>query len=106
MMRRRQFITLLGDAAAASPLVAWAQQTAMPVVGFLHPSSIDAFAGNLRGFRQASKTLATSKARGVSDQQALPNTTRLFPTWNTAGQQPTWAAVGLCADGRSQPTVL
>jgi putative ABC transport system substrate-binding protein len=54
-MRRREFITFLGGTAATWPLAAQAQQPAMPVVGFLGSSTLQAYAARLRAFAQGLK---------------------------------------------------
>jgi putative ABC transport system substrate-binding protein len=66
MMRRRDFVTLIGGAAFAWSRSARAQQPAMPVIGFLEPRSPDTIADLLRASRQGLKDTGYVEGENVA----------------------------------------
>jgi len=94
MIRRREFITLLGGAAAAWPAAARGQQAGMPVVGFLHPATPDSFPDRLRAFRQGLKDTGYVEGESVA----------IVYRW---GENQPDRLPALAADlARQQPTVI
>ena len=65
-MRRRDFVALIGGAAATWPLAARAQQATMPVIGFIDPTSPETAPHRLAGFRQGLKETGYVEGENVA----------------------------------------
>jgi putative tryptophan/tyrosine transport system substrate-binding protein len=65
-MRRREFVNVLGGAVVVWPLRALAQQTSLPVVGFLNSASADGYASMAAAFKRGLKEAGYAEGQNVT----------------------------------------
>src|SRR5262245_1688198 len=100
-IRRRDFIKAVGGIAAAWPLVARAQQAAMPVIGFLNTQSPETYVDLMRAFRQGLKDTGFSEGENLTIEYRRP----WRPNWFAAVLPRLWQPEAPCRGSppRQQP---
>jgi ABC-type uncharacterized transport system substrate-binding protein len=103
-MRRREFITLLGSAATAWPGAALAQQSAMPVVGFLHSRGPQDAAYIAAGFRRGLRDAGFIDGQNVKIEYRWAN--GHYDQLSALAQELAGIPVSIMVTGGGTPTVL
>src|SRR3954465_15414371 len=81
MIRRREFITLLGGAAITLPTMARAQQPAMPVIGFLSSVPFETRRDQVAGFHRGLNESGYVEAQNVAiEYRSADNQIDRLPT--------------------------
>jgi putative ABC transport system substrate-binding protein len=70
-MRRREFITVIGGAAATWPIAAQAQQSTRPVVALINGGAADAFVSNAAAFRKGLSAMGYDEEKNVTVEYHL-----------------------------------
>jgi putative tryptophan/tyrosine transport system substrate-binding protein len=65
-MKRREFIALAATMAATRPLAVRAQQSALPVIGFLEPTSLDKYAPFVEAFRNGLREVGFIEGHNIA----------------------------------------
>jgi putative ABC transport system substrate-binding protein len=81
-MKRRDFIALLGGAAASWPLAARAQRPVKPVIGFPGPASPSTFASRIEAIRQGLRDFGYVEGTNITiEYRWRRGATNDFPNW-------------------------
>ena len=78
-MRRREFVTVFGAAAATWPLAARAQQPALPIIGWLHGANPDAYAPMATAFRKSLNQSGYFETQNVKIEYRFANDASQLP---------------------------
>src|SRR5215471_10082556 len=100
-MRRRNFIALLGNA-AAWPLAARAQQPTIPIVGYVHADSPQTVSGLLAAFRENDVDCQEETSSLIDQEQSRLS----HPRSALSQRDPSWASNGNGTERRTQAVTI